>query len=281
MWRKQAIIEWSRWSNLGELPLIACEASEQLIVLTNGDDKSDLMISIAACCHRQTFLFNIWKKSDIRRRMTARSSSHPAQRNTSPKFQNLKPRSTNVQPFHWRLSGPFIETFMRAFRVASNNQFCCLVLTWHSVENLCSSQVVASGMDSTIAAILVVLLTILAQHGLSYCHITVMVEVAKPIIMANAVHQGLQGSYFSIRHLVQNPVRCTCSATMLSLSEMRCWWLAWNSEMHCFFQAIGLSELIRAEMIVQAVWEWRPSRLWNVNITILSLASGNYWMLWA
>jgi len=26
-------------------------------------------------------------------------------------------------------------------------------------------------------------------------------EVAKPIIMANAVHQGLQGSYFLIRYL--------------------------------------------------------------------------------
>jgi len=32
-----------------------------LTVLTNGDDKSDLVISIVACCHRQTFLFNIWK----------------------------------------------------------------------------------------------------------------------------------------------------------------------------------------------------------------------------
>jgi len=29
----------------------ACEASEQLIVLTNGDNKSDLLISIDACCH--------------------------------------------------------------------------------------------------------------------------------------------------------------------------------------------------------------------------------------
>jgi len=28
-----------------------------------------------------------------------------------------------------------------------------------------------------------------------------MMEVAKPIIMANAVHQGLQASYFSIRYL--------------------------------------------------------------------------------
>jgi len=61
MWRKQAIIEWSWWSDLGELLLInACEASEQLIVLTNDDDKSDLVISVVACFHRQTFLFNIW-----------------------------------------------------------------------------------------------------------------------------------------------------------------------------------------------------------------------------
>ena len=29
----------------------ACEASEQLIVLTNIDDKSDLVISSVACCH--------------------------------------------------------------------------------------------------------------------------------------------------------------------------------------------------------------------------------------
>jgi len=29
----------------------ACEASEQLIALTSGNDKSDLVISIIACCH--------------------------------------------------------------------------------------------------------------------------------------------------------------------------------------------------------------------------------------
>jgi len=29
----------------------ACEASEQLIAFTNGYDKSDLVISIVACCH--------------------------------------------------------------------------------------------------------------------------------------------------------------------------------------------------------------------------------------
>jgi len=32
--------------------MLASEASEQLIALTNGDDKSDLVISIVACCHR-------------------------------------------------------------------------------------------------------------------------------------------------------------------------------------------------------------------------------------
>jgi len=52
-------MEWSRRIASNN----ACEtsASEQLIALTNGDDKSDLVISIIACCHRQTFLFNIWK----------------------------------------------------------------------------------------------------------------------------------------------------------------------------------------------------------------------------
>jgi len=34
-----------------------------------------------------------------------------------------------------------------------------------------------------------------------------MVEVAKPITVAKAVHQGLQGSYFSIHYLFfQNPI---------------------------------------------------------------------------
>jgi len=39
------------------------------------------------------------------------------------------------------------------------------------------------------------------QNKLGHCHRTVKMEVAKPIIMANAVHQDLQGSYFSIRYL--------------------------------------------------------------------------------
>ena len=47
-------------------------------------------------------------------------------------------------------SGPFIETFMRKFRVSSNSRFRCLVLTRHRVYNLCSGQVEASGMNSTL-----------------------------------------------------------------------------------------------------------------------------------
>jgi len=40
-------------------------------------------------------------------------------------------------------------------------------------------------------------------HQINLCPLL----VAKPIIMANAVHQGLQGSYFWIRYLFfQNPV---------------------------------------------------------------------------
>ena len=50
-------MEWSRRVTYNN----ACEASEQLTVLTNGDKKSDLVITIVACCHRETFLFNIWK----------------------------------------------------------------------------------------------------------------------------------------------------------------------------------------------------------------------------
>jgi len=37
-----------------------------------------------------------------------------------------------------------------------------------------------------------------------------------------------------------------------------------------FFQAL---KLIRAEMIIQAVWAWRPGRLRR--------AGGNCWMFWA
>jgi len=46
------------------------------------------------------------------------------------------------------LSGPFTETFIRAFRVMSSSRLRCLVLTMHGVENPRSGQVVASGMDS-------------------------------------------------------------------------------------------------------------------------------------
>jgi len=48
-----------------------------------------------------------------------------------------------------------------------------------------------------------------------------------------------------------------------------------------FFQAKGFLELIRAEMIIQAVWAWRSGSLRIVNITVLSVAGGNCWMLWA
>ena len=46
-----------------------------------------------------------------------------------------------------------------------------------------------------------------------------------------------------------------------------------------FFQAINFLELIRAEMIIQVIWAWRPGRLRSVNITNLSSAGGNCWML--
>jgi len=62
---------------------------------------------------------------------------------------------------------------------------------------------------------------------------------------------------------------------------MRSWWIAWNSEMRwVFFQVTGFLELIRAEMIIQAVWAWRPVRLQSIHITILFLAGDNCWMLW-
>jgi len=39
MWREQAIMEWSWWVASNN----ACEPGEQLIVLVNGEDKSDLV----------------------------------------------------------------------------------------------------------------------------------------------------------------------------------------------------------------------------------------------
>jgi len=39
MWREQAITEWSWWVTSND----ACEPGEQLIVLANGDDESDLV----------------------------------------------------------------------------------------------------------------------------------------------------------------------------------------------------------------------------------------------
>ena len=44
------------------------------------------------------------------------------------------------------------------------------------------------------------------QNKFDNCHKTGMAEVAKPIIMVKAVQQGLQGSYFLIWYLFQNPV---------------------------------------------------------------------------
>ena len=47
------------------------------------------------------------------------------------------------------------------------------------------------------------------------------------------------------------------------------------------FNATGFLVLLRAEMVVQPAWVSRPGRLGVVNITILSLAGGNFWMLGA
>jgi len=57
-------IEWSWWVTFNN----ACEASEQLIILANGDGKSELVISNVACCYSvklcvlaaQAFLLQQW-----------------------------------------------------------------------------------------------------------------------------------------------------------------------------------------------------------------------------
>ena len=45
------------------------------------------------------------------------------------------------------------------------------------------------------------------------------------------------------------------------------------------FYATGFLVLLKAEMVVQSVWTSRPGRLGALDITILSLTGGNFWML--
>jgi len=163
-------------------------------------------------------------------------------------------------PLYWRLSGPFTETFMRAFKSYIKQPVSLFGFDKAKIWKSLLWPGCDKWNEQYIAAILVVSSTILAyaawalldirnnaitqmfrdhQNKLSYCQRTFMVEVAKPIIMANTVHQGLQGSDFSIRYLFfQNPMRCTRSASVLTLSEMRCWWIAWNSEMRWDFSRL-------------------------------------------
>ena len=100
---------------------------------------------------------------------------------------------------------------MRAFRVTSSSQFRCLVLTRHRVENPRSGHVVASGTDSAMQqywlscqawALLDIRNNAIThtfrneQNKLGYYHRTGMAEVAKPIIMANAVYEGCKEAIF-------------------------------------------------------------------------------------
>jgi len=117
------------------------------------------------------------------------------------------------------LFGPFIETFIRALRVTSCRRFYCLTLNGTELKILalvrpwlgewtaqCNNIGCLFNHASPAWALLDIRNNAIMfrdeQNKLSYCHRTGMVEVAKPIIMANAVHQGLQGNYFLIRYLL-------------------------------------------------------------------------------
>ena len=54
--------------------------------------------------------------------------------------------------------------------------------------------------------------------------------------------------WFAISSFKTQKIRCTRSSTVLTLSEMRSWWIAWNSEMRCVF-----SRLL-------AFWSWSELR---------------------
>ena len=55
-------------------------------------------------------------------------------------------------------------------------------------------------------------------------------------------HQGLQGSYFwfVISSFKTLYIKSTGPATVLTLSEMRSWWTAWNGEMHWLFSSLSM-----------------------------------------
>ena len=79
MWRGQAIIEWSRWSDLGEWPNNACEPGKQFIVLANGDNESDLvrwsLLLLAATV--QSFAYMPLGISDRNRPIATSKQKHP------------------------------------------------------------------------------------------------------------------------------------------------------------------------------------------------------------
>ena len=100
------------------------------------------------------------------------------------------------------LSGPFIETFIRTFRVISSIRFCCLVLTWHTGTEFkilylarlwqeewtaqCSNIGCLVNHTSLAWALLNIRDNVITQmfrdklNKLCYCHRISMVVVAKP-----------------------------------------------------------------------------------------------------
>ena len=89
-----------------------------------------------------------------------------------------------------------------------------------------------------------------------------MAQVAKPIIVANAFFQGCKEAIF--RFVMSFKTQKSDVQYALSCRINFVWNTILMNEIGnalSFFQAIGFLVLIRAEVIIQAVWAWMPGRL--------------------
>ena len=124
-------------------------------------------------------------------------------------FQNVKPRSTNVKPLDWRLSGPFVKTFTwehsdlhlyESIQIYIKQPVSLLGFnTAQSWKSLLWSSC-GKWNEQHIAGILVVSSTILAQHGLCLTSETMLLLKCSEMSKTNSVTttERLQGNYFSI-----------------------------------------------------------------------------------
>jgi len=163
-------------------------------------------------------------------------------------------------PLYWRLSGPFTETFMRAFKSYIKQPVSLFGFDKAKIWKSLLWPGCDKWNEQYIAAILVVSSTILAYAAWALLDIrnnaiTQMFRdhqnnsvTAKELLWWRSQSRSLWPirsikvckeaiSRFAISSF-KTQMRCTRSASVLTLSEMRCWWIAWNSEMRWDFSRL-------------------------------------------